>query len=61
MIGYYSYILSDTSLELQQYEFFQSFDKEDPSKNEGFRFYEVKKIENNDLINILIIDFASQI
>ena len=48
VIGYFSYILGDTSLELQQYGFFQSISKEDPSKYEVFRFYEVNKNENND-------------
>ena len=48
MIGYFSYIIGDTSPELQHYGFFQSINKEDPSKYEVFRFYEVKKIENND-------------
>ena len=33
---------------MQRYRFFQSISKEDPSKYEVFRFYEVNKNENND-------------
>ena len=55
MIGYFSYILDDSSLKLK-YGLFHCISKIDPLKNEVFSFFEVIKKEINDQQGVIIPD-----